>query len=58
MLNGDNGIIDGYVNRDPDYYDDDNDGTDLNQVRQSSDRASQQFVGNPEGGDDDEENCE
>ena len=40
MLNGDNGIIDGYVNRDPDYYDDENDGTDLAQVRQSSDRAS------------------
>ena len=39
LLNGDNGILDGY-RRDHDYFDDENDGTDLAQVRQASDRAS------------------
>ena len=48
LLNGDNGILDGY-RRDHDYFDDENDGTDLAQVRQASDRASQQFAANPEG---------
>ena len=43
MIFGDNGILDGVGrNHDPDYYDDDNDGTDLAQVRQAEDRASQQ----------------
>lgn len=49
LVHGDNGLFNGNRrNADPEYYDDGNDGTDLAQVRQASDRASQVIARNPE----------